>query len=108
MIGGFFMINIGQRVQYYRELAGLKKVDLAKKVGLDPSQITKIENNSSKPSLETLYKICQVFDVSLAEFFSFTNAVLSTEQRELLKHTKTLTKEQIELLNKLLASFRDY
>lgn len=101
------MDRVGKRIQYYRELSGLKKVELAKKVGLDPSQITKIENNSSKPALETLFNICNALDVSLAEFFSFTDVELTAEQRNLLRHSKSLTKEQIELLNKLLASFKN-
>lgn len=104
--GGFNMDNIGERVQYYRELSGLKKVELAKKVGVDPSQITKIENNSSNPALDTLFKICHALDVTPAEFFSFTREELTPEQKELLKQSKSLTKDQIDLLNKLLHSFQ--
>lgn len=63
-------MNIGQRVRYFRDLFGISGKSLAEKVGLDPSQISKIENGSSKPSLDALERICEVLGITTSEFFA--------------------------------------
>lgn len=99
------MINIGNRIKFLREEASISARDLAKKVNLDPSQISKIENGTSKPSLEALTRICSALDISLYDFFNESDNEISTEQKKLLEHTKSMTPEQIKVLNKFLHTF---
>lgn len=98
-------MDVGNRIKELREEFGLSARGLADKVGLDPSQISKIEKDVSKPSLDALFRICNVLDISLSEFFDQSEVNLSHEQQLLLKHSNSLSKEQIDLLNKLLSSF---
>ncbi|NLI93002.1 MAG: helix-turn-helix transcriptional regulator [Peptococcaceae bacterium] len=66
-------MNYGQRIKFFREVSGISANALAKKVGLDPTTIYKIEANDSKPSLGSLKNICEALGISLAEFFAEQN-----------------------------------
>lgn len=55
----------GQRIREARKFRGWTAEVLAEKVGLATESLRHIENASSKPSLQTLYKIAVELDVSL-------------------------------------------
>ena len=54
--GVVFKLDLGGKIKRLRMLKGISALALSKQVGLVPSQISKIENNSSKPSLDALLK----------------------------------------------------
>ena len=58
-------ILTGQRIREARKFRGWTADFLAEKVGLATESLRHIENASSKPSLQTLYKIATELDVSL-------------------------------------------
>ena len=47
-------LNIGQKIQRYRNQRGLSLRGLAEKTGITASMISQIENNSVNPSINTL------------------------------------------------------
>ena len=49
-------LNIGQKIQRYRNQRGLSLRGLAEKTGITASMISQIENNSVNPSINTLKK----------------------------------------------------
>lgn len=98
-------IKVGNKIKILREEAALSAKNLANKVGIDPSQISKIEKGASNPSLDTLARICQALNISLSDFFAESDLELNHEQRQLLKHSKDLTEEQVQILNKFLSTF---
>lgn len=55
----------GQRIREARQYRGWTADVLAEKVGLAAESLRHIENASSKPSLQTLFKIATELDVSL-------------------------------------------
>ena len=57
-------ILTGQRIREARKFRGWTADFLAEKVGLATESLRHIENASSKPSLQTLYKIATELDVS--------------------------------------------
>ncbi|MGV8168153.1 MAG: helix-turn-helix domain-containing protein [Alkaliphilus sp.] len=67
------MFPYGKRIKDLRKLMNLSANKLSKLANVDSSTISKIENNSAYPSLQLLEKICSVFDISLAHFFSDAN-----------------------------------
>ena len=104
------MIDVGKRIKTLRNEKGISARTLASKADLDPSQISKIENGTSKPSLDALQRICEVLDISISDFFAVTTTTDHSKQvvpelEQLMETTKSLTTNQIELLNKLLKSF---
>ena len=59
-----FILTV-QRIREARKFRGWTADFLAEKVGLATESLRHIENASSKPSLQTLYKIATELDVSL-------------------------------------------
>ena len=99
------MFDVGGRLKEVREDQGLTKTALAQKVGLDPSQITKIENGQSNPSLDALFRICETLNITPAEFFTIDDQQLSPDLRKLLNTSKHLTVKQLSLLSDFLETF---
>lgn len=104
------MINVGKKIKSLRNQTGISARLLADKTDLDPSQISKIENGTSKPSLDALQRICEVLDISVSDFFAVSindnhSEEVLPEVEQLIEISKSLTTNQMELLNKLLKSF---
>lgn len=99
-------MNYGQRIKFFRDVAGISANALARKVGLNPTTIYKIEANNAKPSLGSLENICDALNISLAEFFAEENQESGPEIRRLLGTAKKLSPEQLKHLQKLLESMR--
>lgn len=65
--------QIGLKIAYYRKLRGLPQEELAEQVGLTPAYIGHLEapNISKALSLDTLFDIAAVLDVSPQKFLAF-------------------------------------
>ncbi|AIW03662.1 transcriptional regulator [Bacillus phage Pascal] len=48
-----------------REKAGMSQVELADKLGIDKSTVNRYEKGGRQPSVEMLYKISKVLNVSI-------------------------------------------
>ncbi len=60
--------TIGTRIRSRRKKAGLTIADLAKKTGIDQSQLCKMENEiHGLPGTERLIKICRALDAPMDE-----------------------------------------
>lgn len=97
-------MEIGNRIRELRQKVGLSGRALAIKVGLDPSQINKIEHNINKPSLDALEKICTALGITLSEFFSDTQEQepLPPEVRQICEKVKRLPPDKLKVLNAVL------
>lgn len=58
-------MSIGENIQKYRKDKKLTQQELADKIGISKSHMSKIEINNKKPSLELLFKIAEKLNVSL-------------------------------------------
>jgi transcriptional regulator with XRE-family HTH domain len=61
-------MGLGERIKKLRQVAGLSQRDVAKRAGIDPSMVSKIEVKGQNPSLEMLRRIasglgCSVVDL---------------------------------------------
>lgn len=68
----------GQRIREARQFRGLTADILAEKVGLATESLRHIENASSKPSLQTLFRIATELNVSLDYITGRTPSLSST------------------------------
>ena len=57
--------NLGARICYVRKYRGFKGVDLANKIGIDQSYLSKIEKGKHLPNLRILCSISSALDCSL-------------------------------------------
>lgn len=76
---------------------------LAKESGLSQSTIANLFNRNTVPSITTLESICNGLGITLAQFFSDSDLVeLTEEQKILFKKWLYLSKEQKEIILKLI------
>ena len=95
------------RIQYFLEFKHWTLYKLAKRSGISYSSLNNIFNRQTCPTVATLEKICKGFDISLAEFFSFTknplrNKKITPEQQNLLNTYAELSVQDKKLLQAYL------
>ena len=70
---------VGRKIRQLRRQRKLTQVELAEKIGIHQSDLSRMEQGEYKVGLDTLLKILQCFDLSIGDFFeetSRTNTVL--------------------------------
>src|ERR1700756_4212497 len=67
--------GLGVQLRHARLVKGLRLKDLADLANCSESMISKIENNKSTPSLNTLHRIARALDTSVAELLPDRSAV---------------------------------
>jgi transcriptional regulator with XRE-family HTH domain len=63
-------IGVGRRLRELRERSGASQREIARRSGQSPGTISAIELDKVSPSVETLKRLLDCLDVSLADFFS--------------------------------------
>lgn len=95
---------IANNVKQLRDLKGLSQKEVSMSVGMPQGQYSRIENGKVMPTIPTLEKIAEVFEVSIIEFFK-TNNEEDTVNMPLLEKIKiidTLEADEREALLKLI------
>lgn len=73
---------VGSRLRKLRKERGLTQADLARQIGIQQSDLSRMEMGEYRVSLDKLFKILAVFDLDLADFFG-DNAAKTEEQQPL-------------------------
>lgn len=60
----------GQAIKAARKAKGISRNQLADKLNIAPRYIASIENSGQHPSLQILYELVTLLDVSVDQFFS--------------------------------------
>ena len=60
---------VWSRIRALRKDRDLTQADLAARIGIQQSDLCRMENGEYKVSLETLFRILSVFEMNIAEFF---------------------------------------
>jgi putative transcriptional regulator len=63
------------RVRELRKLKGLTQEQLAEVIGVSRQTINAIEKEKFAPSLHTAFKMAQLFDLPIEDFFHFNEVV---------------------------------
>ena len=62
--------NLSKNIKKYRKEMGLAQERLALEAGVDRTLVSKIEREIGNPSVEILFKISIILDVSISELLS--------------------------------------
>jgi transcriptional regulator with XRE-family HTH domain/KaiC/GvpD/RAD55 family RecA-like ATPase len=62
-------VDLGKRIKELRTKRGLSQTDLARQIGVTPSNISQIESNQIYPSLPALFKAAEILSIDVASFF---------------------------------------
>lgn len=86
---------VGQRIRELRKEHALTQAALAGRVGIQQSDLCRMETGEYRVALDTLFKILQVFDMNVGEFFLEERPTpteqVSRSERELLQAYRSLT-----------------
>ena len=74
---------IGGRLRELRNERGLTQAELARQIGIQQSDLSRIEKGEYRVSLDNLFKILGVFDLDLADFFGDQQEKTELEQQPL-------------------------
>ncbi|WP_236913398.1 helix-turn-helix domain-containing protein [Clostridium sp. Cult1] len=97
-------MDVGKRIRELRKQHNMTTNELANLCNTTQPVISKLENGHRIPDVPTLKKICEVFDITLADFFAPEGMTRPVESdlEELLNSAKELSPEQIKSLSTFL------
>jgi len=109
-------MKIGTTVRAFRLQKGLSQGDIEKKTGLLRCYLSRVENGHTVPSIDTLSKIAQALDLSIAQFFAddslghqFDTRKLSDEELRFLtqihRYSSNLNESDRKLLLAMVKKF---
>jgi len=91
---------VGSRLRRLRKERGLTQAELARQIGIQQSDLSRMEKGAYRVSLDNLFKILSVFDLDLADFFGdqhdkteIENQPLSREDMKILHLLRELSPE---------------
>jgi transcriptional regulator with XRE-family HTH domain len=86
------MSVLGDRIKLLRKEKNWNQSELAEKIDADSRQISRYEKGKVNPSVETLIKIAETFDVSFDYLLveDSTRQPFQTDDKELLKYMKNI------------------
>ena len=91
------MPNLGKAIQEIRVLKNLSQGDLAAKIGITQTALSRIENGDAEPRKSTLNSICRILKTP-KEFIMFK----SLEVSDVSKNKKEIFKKLSPSLNELI------
>ena len=74
------IIVVGQKIRQIRKSRRLTQADLASRIGVTQSDLSRMENGEYKVGLDTLFRILQVFELSMSRFFEEAPAEVEAEE----------------------------
>ncbi len=90
------MIDVLEKITFYREQKNWTEYQLAEKSGLTQSTISSWYRKKIIPSIQSLEKVCDAFGITLSQFFATENEgfSLTSRQKEMVRALGHLTDEQ--------------
>jgi transcriptional regulator with XRE-family HTH domain len=91
--------DVGARLRSLRKQRHLTQTELARQIGIQQSDLSRMEKGEYRVSLDNLFKILTVFEVSFDDFFSTTDTAdeprraLSREDMQILHLVRQLSDE---------------
>jgi transcriptional regulator with XRE-family HTH domain len=82
---------VGSRIRELRKGRHLTQTELSEKIGIAQSDLSRMEQGEYKVGLDTLFKILQVFDLKMGEFFGENDSPVEKEARDLASQIQNLS-----------------
>lgn len=85
------IIVVGQKIRQIRKSRRLTQADLASRIGVTQSDLSRMENGEYKVGLDTLFRILQVFELSMSRFFEEPTAETAEVEEAVVPDAATET-----------------
>ena len=82
---------VGSRIRELRKGRRLTQTELCEKIGIAQSDLSRMEQGEYKVGLDTLFKILQVFELKMGEFFEESESDVERQERDLMKEFRGLS-----------------
>ncbi len=63
--------KLGLNISYYRKERGFSQMQLAEKINISRTHMSRVENNDCAVSLDVVFSIAKALDLSVAKLFEF-------------------------------------
>ncbi|HPC82938.1 MAG TPA: helix-turn-helix transcriptional regulator [Thermoanaerobaculaceae bacterium] len=88
---------VGKRIRQRRVERNLTQVELARQIGIQQSDLSRMEKGEYRVSLDVLFRLLQAFELSLGEFFGdLSGGSLTDRESELIESFRALPPEAQE------------
>lgn len=91
-------VAIGDVIRNYRTDRGLSQGDIERRTGLLRCYLSRVENGHTVPSLETLAKIAEAMEITLADFFPGGHTQQDRERQRMLGE---MSQDEIRFLGEI-------
>lgn len=92
-------INFGKYIAEKRKKKGLTQEELASRLYVIPTTISKWERGISYPDINVIVKLCKELDISEHEFFIACDDEATKEEKREIQRYRTLKKWMLNILN---------
>ena len=95
---------VGQSIKEARKRQGLTREQVGAAIEIDPRYLTNIENKGAHPSLQVLYDLVSLLDVSLDEHFlsAGEHRIKSTRRRAVEAGLDELTDQELIIVESVI------
>jgi transcriptional regulator with XRE-family HTH domain len=85
---------VGQLLRHHRLERRLTQTELARQIGIQQSDLSRMEKGEYRVSLDVLFRLLRVFEMSLGEFFGdLASQSLTARETHLLESFRALPRE---------------
>ena len=99
--------KLGIRIRELRIAQNLKQCDLADKLEMERSNLTRIESGKQRPSDENLQKIAEILGVRLSDLFDFEHIQTKEELKDLIINSlQDLDEKELQFCYKSLCNLK--
>ena len=100
---------LGFAIKEARKKRGLTREQVGAMIEIDPRYLTNIENKGQHPSLQVLYDLVSLLNVSVDEFFLPTdNMIKSSSRRQLEEKINQLTDTDLVIMESVIDGIMKY
>jgi transcriptional regulator with XRE-family HTH domain len=86
---------VGQLLRRHRQERNLTQTELARQIGIQQSDLSRMEKGEYRVSLDVLFRLLRVFEMSLGEFFGdLAQQGLTSREANLLESFRVLPREE--------------
>jgi transcriptional regulator with XRE-family HTH domain len=100
--------TVGQRIRQQRQERNLTQTELARQIGIQQSDLSRMEKGEYRVSLDVLFRLLQAFELSLGEFFGdLAQQGLTSRESSLLESFRQLPRDAQEEVVEFVAFKHD-
>lgn len=78
------MVNLGQRIKYFRKRSKLSQMELELRINASFGSVSRMENGITNPTKETLFSIAEALELSAVETATLFGINISEENTDFI------------------------